>query len=90
MYTNLKAKIITDRIGELVDILKGVKQGNLLSTILFSAILENFIRKFERSNKGIRNNLRFEDDIVLISKNIRLNRDDQRSSKRKSQSRISH
>ena len=74
MYTNLKARILTDVVGQSFNINRGVKQGDPPSPILFAAILEEIFKKLQWSNKGIMidgiilNNLRFADDIVLIAK----------------------
>ncbi|KAL0840406.1 hypothetical protein ABMA28_015663 [Loxostege sticticalis] len=54
----------------------GVRQGDTISPKLFTAALENVFRKLDWSDKGISidgerlNNLRFADDIVLISDNV--------------------
>ena len=75
MYTDLKARIITDVKGELFGIKKGVKQGDPLSPIIFCAALEEIFKKLNWENKGTRingtylSNLRFADDVVIIAKN---------------------
>ena len=77
MYTNLEARIITDRIGEYLVIGKGVKQGHdPLSALLFICPLEQIFKKLNWDDEGILvngerlNNLWFSDDIVLITDNI--------------------
>ena len=73
MYNNLEAKKITDKIGPNFPIKKGVKQGDPLSPLLFNSALEEIFGKLNWENKGINingekmNNLRFADDVVLIS-----------------------
>lgn len=58
-----------------VKIEPGVRQGDTLSPKLFIATLEYAFKFFDWDNKGVTidgeqlNNLRFEDDIVLISDN---------------------
>ncbi|HEG7136645.1 TPA: hypothetical protein SFG11_002777, partial [Staphylococcus aureus] len=54
---------------------KGVRQGDCLSPILFTAVLEEVFKELEWEGKGIRINgeyishLRFADDIVLFANN---------------------
>ncbi len=75
MYTNLKARIKTDKLGTYFNIEKGVKQGDPLSSFIFICTLEEVFRGLEWDGKGLKingkylNNLRFADDIVLIAKN---------------------
>ena len=77
MYTNLKARIITDKMGDYFDINRGVKQGDLLSPLLFICALEQIFRTLDWSNRGILvggerlSNLRFADDVVIIANNVR-------------------
>ena len=77
MYTNVKARVVTDVKGSYFNIEKGVKQGDPLSPILFNTALEEVFRKLEWENKGILingkklSNLRFADDIVIFSTNIK-------------------
>ncbi len=53
-----------------------MKQGDPLSANLFNSVLEEIFRKLDWEEKGVKingqwlNNLRFADDIVLISSNI--------------------
>ena len=76
MYTNVKARVVTDVKGRYFNIEKGVKQGDPLSPILFNTALEEVFRKLDWENKGISingkklSNLRFADDIVLFSSDI--------------------
>lgn len=76
MYTNLEARILTEKTGEYFCITKGVKQGDPLSPLLFICALEEVFRKLNWEQKGIKingeilNNLRFADDVVLIGNNL--------------------
>jgi len=73
LYTDVKARIVTERPGRLFEINKGVKQGDPLSPLLFNAALVEVFRKVNWENRGVSingrklNNLRFADDIVLIA-----------------------
>lgn len=75
LYANTTTRIKTETIGEEIEIKRGVKQGDPLSPILFSAVLEDVFKKLNWHNRGINisgnflNNLRFADDIVLFSHN---------------------
>lgn len=76
LYTNLKSRIKTDKIGPFFDVKKAVKQGDPLSSLLFTSALEQIFRNLEWEGKGVKingsylNNPRFADDIVLIAKNV--------------------
>lgn len=73
IYANSTSSILTDKKGRKFPINRGVKQGDPISPLLFSTVLEGVFRNLEWQNKGINingnnlNNLRFADDIVLIS-----------------------
>lgn len=74
IYKNNVAQIKTESTGRKFKITRGVRQGDPLSPPLFSAVLEDIFQKMNWKTKyGIRicgqllNNLRFADDIVLIS-----------------------
>ncbi len=62
-----------DKQGPVFEIRRGVKQGDPLFPILFNCLLEDVFQKLNRESKGIKingtwfNNLRFADDVVLIS-----------------------
>lgn len=76
IYSNLKARIKTDKLGDYFNIQKGVKQGDPLSPLIFNCALEEVFRDLNWKNKGLKidgehlNNLRFADDVVLVSDNI--------------------
>ncbi|VDO16914.1 unnamed protein product [Brugia timori] len=73
MYRSSKAYVKLDKEGEEFKVQKGVKQGDPLSPNLFNAVLEGIFRNLNWEGKGLKingqflNNLRFADDIVLIS-----------------------
>lgn len=77
MYSGLKTRIITDLTGAYFELQKGVRQEDPLSPILFNCLLEKVFRKLNWETEGINingellNNLRFADDIILISNNVR-------------------
>lgn len=72
IYSNTKARIQLETLGEEFKIRRGVRQGDPLSPKLFSAVLENIFRKLDWERLGINidgrklNHLRFADDIVLF------------------------
>ena len=76
MYTDLRARLVTDIKGEYFSIEKGVKQGDSLSPIIFNATLEQIFRNLNWEGRGINvngnflSNLRFADDIVLVSETV--------------------
>ncbi|CAG7718362.1 unnamed protein product, partial [Allacma fusca] len=53
LYSELKARIITEMEGEYFDVGKGVKQGDPLSSLLFISSLEEIFRKLNWEKKGI-------------------------------------
>ncbi|XGW34916.1 hypothetical protein V3C99_018737 [Haemonchus contortus] len=60
----------------IVNVKRGVRQGDTISPKLFSAALENIPRHLEWEDLGVKvdgcflHHLRFADDIVLITPNI--------------------
>uniref|UniRef100_A0A3B3I440 ribonuclease H n=1 Tax=Oryzias latipes TaxID=8090 RepID=A0A3B3I440_ORYLA len=55
-----------------IKIMKGVRPGNTLSPVMFTAVLEEIFRRMEAEaginiNGGRMNNLRFADDIILFA-----------------------
>lgn len=75
IYSNTKARIQLESLGETFNINRGVRQGDPLSPKLFSAVLENIFRKLEWDQLGLSidgrrlNHLRFADDIVIVEEN---------------------
>ena len=73
MYGKAKAYVKMDKKGPKFEIANGIKQGDPMSSNIFNCVLEEIFRVMDWSNKGINiggtylNNLRFADDIVLIS-----------------------
>jgi hypothetical protein len=73
MYSELKSRIITDIQGQYFCIERGVRQGDPLSPILFNCLLEEIFRSIEWEESGVDingerlNNLRFADNIILIT-----------------------
>ena len=77
-YNNSTASIKTDiGISKPVNILKGVKQGDVLSAILFCIVIASIIIKAEDCGTGytiggrILSNLTYADDITLMNKSER-------------------
>lgn len=72
IYSNSKAKIQMETLGEEFCIQRGVRQGDPLSPKLFSAVLESICRKLNWDKYGININgsklhhLRFADDLILL------------------------
>ncbi|XP_030025374.2 uncharacterized protein LOC115443910 [Manduca sexta] len=72
IYSNSKARVQLETLGEIFQIKRGVRQGDPLSPKLFSAVLETIFRKLIWDQYGLRidgqklNHLRFADDIVLF------------------------
>jgi len=75
MYNRAKAYVKLENKGAEFRVRNGVKQGDQLSSNIFNSVLEEIFKKLDWSEKGIKvderylNNLRFADDIVLISSN---------------------
>ena len=73
IYTECTATLQLHRNSEKIPIRKGVRQGDTISPKLFTACLEEIFKKLNWENFGIRvnveylTNLRFADDIVLLS-----------------------
>lgn len=73
IYSECTGTLILHKKTEKFPIKKGVRQGDTISPKLFTACLEGVFRKLDWDELGIRvdgeylSNLRFADDIVLIS-----------------------
>ncbi len=71
MYTDLKAKIITDTEGQNFDIRRWVRQGDALSPLLFNRVLNEILKNW--NNEGINingeflSNLRFAVDVAIVA-----------------------
>ncbi|CAH2097703.1 unnamed protein product [Euphydryas editha] len=72
IYSESKACIRLESIGDSFPINRGVRQGDPLSPKLFTAVLEQVFRKLNWEHLGLNingsrlNNLRFADDIILL------------------------
>lgn len=75
IYSNSKAKVQLEKLGEEFPVNRGVRQGDPLSPKLFSAVLEEIFRNLNWEQLGLNiygtrlNHLRFADDIVLLEEN---------------------
>lgn len=72
IYSNSKARVQLETLGETFQVKRGVRQGDPMSPKLFSAVLESIFRKLNWDQQGLNidgqklNHLRFADDIVLF------------------------
>lgn len=77
IYKESMAYIKLHRDTDSFPLQRGVRQGDTLSPKLFSAVLEYAFKTLNLSDKGVNidgvklNNLRFADDIVIISDNLK-------------------
>ena len=73
MYTDGTAQINTNKLSASINIEKGVRQGDTLSPILFTAALKEIFKRTSLDRMGINingehlSNFRFADDIVLFA-----------------------
>lgn len=73
VYTNSTARIKLEKEGKEIKINRGVRQGDPLSPKLFTAVLEEILRKLKWDQYGLNINgeqlshLRFADDIILFA-----------------------
>ncbi len=72
-HRNAVGRVCLDNFGPYFEISRGVKQGDPLSPNLFNCLLEDIFQKMNWEGKVIKindeflNNLRFADDVILIS-----------------------
>ena len=75
IYDNSTSRVKLESNGPVIQINRGVRQGDPISPTIFIAVLESIIRKLNWEKVGININgyylshLRFADDIVLFSEN---------------------
>ncbi|EYC18451.1 hypothetical protein Y032_0027g1523 [Ancylostoma ceylanicum] len=76
LYSNFTTRISPFYDDITIDVRRGVRQGDTVSPKLFTATLEDVMRRLEWDNMGVRvdgrllHHLRFADDIVLTTPNI--------------------
>ena len=83
LYHDQKASVRTDSTSKPSKLRRGTKQGDLLSSLLFNALLqhvpESLIPDWQRRRRGLQlahtdesvlTNLRFADDILLVSQTL--------------------
>nr|CDJ88998.1 RNA-directed DNA polymerase (reverse transcriptase) domain containing protein [Haemonchus contortus] len=76
LYDNFTTRISPFYKEVIINVKRGVRQGDTISPKLFSAALENIMRHLEWEDLGVKvdgrylHHLRFADDIVLITPNI--------------------
>uniref|UniRef100_A0A7I4XYX2 Reverse transcriptase domain-containing protein n=1 Tax=Haemonchus contortus TaxID=6289 RepID=A0A7I4XYX2_HAECO len=76
LYNNFTTRISPFYKEVIINVKRGVRQGDTISSKLFSAALENVMRHMEWESMGVKvdgrylHHLRFADDIVLITPNI--------------------
>ena len=71
-YKNGTAQVRTESLSRKFNILKGVRQGDTLSPVMFTAALEEIFKRIEtesgiKINGELLSNLRFADDIILFA-----------------------
>ncbi|KAK6756284.1 hypothetical protein RB195_014593 [Necator americanus] len=76
LYSNFTTGISPFYKNIIIDVKRGVRQGDTISPKIFTATLENAMRKLEWDEMGVKvdgrqlHHLRFADDIVLITPSI--------------------
>ena len=83
LYEGQTAQVRTDRVSRPYSIMRGTKQGDPLSSLLFNSLLEYIMREVKpewvRKHMGLRvghtdlcqlTNLRFADDLLLVAKTL--------------------
>ena len=72
-YKGGTAQIRTEMLSRKISIMKGVRQGDMLSPVMFTSAVEEIFKRVNieisiNINGEILNNLRFADDIILFAK----------------------
>ncbi|KAK6741827.1 hypothetical protein RB195_009601 [Necator americanus] len=76
LYSNFTTGIAPFYKNIIIDVKRGIRQGDTISPKIFTATLENALRKLEWDDMGVKvdgrqlHHLRFADDIVLITPSI--------------------
>ncbi|KAK6743547.1 hypothetical protein RB195_010677 [Necator americanus] len=76
LYSNFTTGISSFYKNIIIDVKRGVRQGDIISPKIFTVTLENAMRKLEWDDMGVKiggrqlHHLRFADDIVLITPSI--------------------
>ncbi|KAK6735348.1 hypothetical protein RB195_018511 [Necator americanus] len=76
LYSNFTTGISPFYKNIVIDVKRGVRQGDTISPKIFTATLENAMRKLEWDDMGVKvdgrqlHHLRFADDIVLVTPSI--------------------
>ncbi len=76
MYSDLKSRFKSDKIGSYFKISKGVRQGDPLSPILFNRVLGEIFQKVAWEEKGLDMdarklpNLKFVDDMTHMADSL--------------------
>ena len=88
LYSHQEGTVLTDKESDIFPIKRGTKQGDPLSSLLFNTVLqfslENDLKRWQEKQNGIRlsdkkedclTNLRFADDVLLLSTSLEKLRD---------------
>ena len=72
MYTEGTAQVRTEKLSGKIKIMKGVRQGHTLSSVVFTAAVEEILKRINiqagiNINRVRLSNLRFADDIILFA-----------------------
>ncbi|KAK6765597.1 hypothetical protein RB195_025483 [Necator americanus] len=76
LYSNFTTGILPLYKNIIIDVKRGVRQGDTISPKIFTTTLENAMRKLEWDDMGVKvdgrqlHHLRFADDIVLVTPSI--------------------
>ncbi|KAJ8727743.1 hypothetical protein PYW07_001862 [Mythimna separata] len=77
IYSKSISRVRLDRVGDSININRGVRQGDPISPKLFIAVLHNIMADLSWSKRGINikgkhlSHLRFADDIVILAENAK-------------------